>query len=471
MQSNNTTNNYRQNRMAVTIERPSNVAVVLTITVNKADYQPEVDKSLKNLQKRMEFPGFRRGKTPMGIVSKKYGEGAKVEAINQVVSEQLYQAIEDNKLSILGEPLPLADLEHVPNFATDEDFTFLFEVALTPEINVSLSKEDKLPFYQIEVSDEMLDQQVQQLLNQHGSQQEVETVELNDLVRGVLVELEGGAPKVDGRVNEKAILLPSYIKSEEVRKQFEGATKGSTLVFEPFAAYEGNGAEVSSFIGINKDEVPAYEGVSFSLEITSISRHQPAELNEAFYTAVFGPEGDVHDEASLRAKLREGFAEQFTPESDYRFLVDLRDYVLEKAGKVEYAEDFLKSWLLQKNEGMTPEEADRELPNMLRGTTFALVKNRYVREHDIKVETADLEQFARIMAKSLFAQYGMSSAPDELIDNYAQSILKDEKQRNGIVERVVDSKFAELIKGMVTLETKTVTPEEFGKLYETSTEA
>ena len=151
--------------------------------------------------------------------------------------------------------------------------------------------------------------------------------------------------------------------------------------------------------------------------------------------------------------------------------MDLREYILEKAGKVEYAEDFLKSWLLQKKEGMTPEEADGELPNMLRGTTFALVQNRYVQEYDLKVETADLEQFARIMAKSLFAQYGMSSAPDELIDNYAQSILKDEKQRNSIVERVIDSKFAKLIKDMVTLEVKTVTPDEFGKLYETSSEA
>lgn len=450
--------------MAVTIEHTSDVAAVLTVAVSKADYQPEVDKALKSYRERAEIPGFRRGKAPMGMIVKKYGTGAKVEEINRYVGRALYAYINENKLRVLGEPMPIADLGKQIDFERDEAFEFLFEVAIAPKIDVQLSKKDHIDYYRIEASEEMLTAHIDQMLNQHGAQQEAETVEERDLVRGVLAEQEHGAPKDGGLRNENAMLLPMYIKDETIRAQFIGAAKNSVVSFEPFQAYQGNEVELASFLSVDKSAVAAYEGVAFSFEIQSIGRHVPAQLDEAFFAAAFGEESEVKDEETLRAKVREGFREQFDPESDYKFLLDIRKVIIEKAGKVEYAEDILKRWLLEGNKEMTAEQAAEQLPRMLEDLTYQLVKDSALAEKNITVSREDVFAFAVVVAKSQFAQYGMSSVPDEMLHRYADSLLEKEETYRNLSARVLDNKFAAIVKEEVTLVEKTVSPEEFGKL-------
>lgn len=457
--------------MAITIEHTSGASAVLTVQVSKADYQPAVDKALNNYRQRANIPGFRPGKAPKSIIQKQFGMGAKLEEINRYVSNSIYEYITSEKLRVLGEPMPLADLGSKNDYEQGEEFEFLFEVALAPKFDFQLGKEDKLTYYQIEASDDMVSAHIEQVLNQHGTQVEVDTVEDNDLVRGTLAELEGDQPKEGGVRNEKAMLLPRYIKSEAVRAQFVGATKNSVIVFEPFAAYEGNEAELVSFLTIDKDQVAKYEGVSFSFEIESISRHEPATLGEEFYNAVFGEQGDVKDEATFRAKVREGFREQFDPESDYKFLSDLRQVVINKAGKVEYAEELLKNWLVSKNEGMTQEQATEQMPKMLEDLTYQIYKDDLLAEHKVSVERAEVLEFAKVVAKSQFAQYGMSSVPDELLDNYANSLVGKEDTYRNFASRVLDNKFAAIVKDLVTVETKVVSVEEFGKMVNPEAEA
>lgn len=449
--------------MAVSIKYTNDVVAEVTIEVSKADYQGEVDKALKAYRQRAEIPGFRKGHAPMGIIQKRFGLGAKVEEINRFVGFALSEYIRENELRVLGEPMPS---EHAPeqDLTTGEDFQFVFDLALTPKVNCPLGKDDKIAYYHIEATDEMLSEHIEQMLNAYGERIEADVVEDKDIVKGQLAELENGAVKDGGIQYEGAMLLPAYVKDEAQRNLFIGASKNSVITFEPYAAYEGSLHELAAFLKIEKDQVEAYKGVQFSFEIESISRHVPAEMNEEFFTKVFGEEGDVKDEESFKGKVREGFREQFDPESDYLFLQDLRKYINSKAGDVVYPVDLLKRWLKQTNEKITEEDIERELPKQLEALTYQIVKDEILEKHEVKVTDEDIFAFAKIVAKSQFAQYGMSSVADQILDQYAKNLTEKEDTALNIRMRVLDNKFAAVVKTLITLDEKTVTPEEFGKL-------
>lgn len=443
--------------MAVTIKNTSAVSAQLVVQVVKAEYQPEVTKILKDVRKRADIPGFRKGQAPMGMIEKRFGMSAKLDAINQYVGRQVFDYINDNNLRVLGEPVP-ADGQNVADLEANEEFEFTFEVALAPEVKVELNKDVTIPYYHIEAGEEMVSAHIEQMLAQHGERKDVDTIEGNDLVRGILSQV-GGELR-----NENAMLLPQYIKDEESRNKFIGAAKNSVITFEPFKAYEGNQAELMSFLAVEKDAVASFEGVEFTFEVQSISRHIPAELNEAFFTAAFGEEGDVKDEATLREQVKAGFREQFDPESDYLFVVDTRKAILERAGKVELAEDILKRWLKSTSKDLTDEQLEREFPAMAEDLIYQLVKDGILADNKVSVTPEEELAFATIVAKSQFAQYGMSSVPDELLEGYAKQLIAKEETARNIRARLIDNKFANIVKGMVTVDEKKVSPEEFGKI-------
>lgn len=449
--------------MAVTINNTSAVAAELTVKVVKADYQPEVEKILKKVRKDANIPGFRKGQVPMGMIQKRFGMNAKLDAVNQTVGKELYLFIEEQKLRVLGEPIP-ADGQNVADLEAGDDFEFKFEVALAPKVDVVLDKKDTIPYYRIEASEEMVSAHIEQMLAQHGKRVEADTIEERDLVRGILTELEEGKVKEGGVVNENAMLLPQYIKDDAVRAQFVGAGKNSVIVFEPFKAYAGNAAELMSFLNVDKEAVASFEGREFSFQVDSISRHEPAKLDAEFFTAAFGEEGDVKDEATLREQVAAGFREQFDPESDYLFVVDTRKAILAKAGDVEVAEDILKRWLKSSNDKVSQEDIDKDFPAMKEDLVYQLVKDGLLAEHDVKITPEEEIAFAMIVAKSQFAQYGMSSVPDEMLEGYAKQLISKEETARNIRARLIDNKFAAIVKGLVTVEEKTVSPEEFGKI-------
>lgn len=449
--------------MAVTIEHTSDVAAVLTVAVSQADYQPKVTQMLKNFQQRADIPGFRRGKAPMGMINKKYAAGAKVDAINELVASELYKYIQDSGLKIIAEPMPMVDLEKPIDMENGTDYEFLFEVALRPKLEAQFGKEDQFTYYTIEADEAIVDNHIQQMLAQAGSHEEADSVEENDLVRGVLAELEGGQPREGGARNENAILLPRYIKDKEVEAQFVGAAKNSVVVFEPFKAYEGNKAELTSFLGVEKDAVAGFEGVQFSFEIQSIQRHVPAQLNEEFFTNVFGLEGDIKTEADLRQNIRESLREQFDPESDYKLYVDIRAALKDKLAGVKYAESVLTSFLARQN-NISIEEATAQLPDALNGLSEQLYIDETLEKAGVEISADDVRAFARIFAKNQFAQYGMSSVPDEMLDRYADDLMKKNDMSQRFFEQVRSNKFVGIIKEQVTLIEETVSPEQFGKI-------
>lgn len=437
---------------------------IVKLEIVKADYADRVEKSLRSFRQKANVPGFRKGMVPMGMVKKMYGKHVLVEEVNKLVSESLFNYIRENKVNILGEPLPNETEQKEINFDTQEEFEFCFDVALAPEIKIELSKNDKVPFYQVNIDDEMVNKQVEAYQANFGNYDQVEDVQEKDLIKGRVAELENGTPKEGGLVVENAVLMPMYIKDEAEKAKFLSAGKNAVVVFNPNKAYEGAEAELASFLKVDK-EVAAGITADFSFEIQEITRHKNAELNQELFDKVFG-EGVVSSEEEFKNKIREALAEQFTPQSDYKFLVDARELLVEKAGELAFADDLLKRWLLVANEKNTKEKLDEDYPKIVEDLKYHLIKETLVKGNGLKVEDADIEDFAKRVAKAQFAQYGMLSVPEDVLANYSKDILKNKQTLQNIIDRAVEEKLAGWLKEQVELDVKEVSSDEFNKLFE-----
>lgn len=450
--------------MNVSLKNTDAVNGVITVAIEKADYAEKVDKGLRNFRQKANIPGFRKGMVPMGMVKKMYGKSVLAEEVNKLVSENLFGYIRENKLNVLGEPLPSLTEQKEIDFDTQEDFEFVFDVALAPEVNVQLGKDDTLPYYRIAIDDETVNTQVKAYQAQMGTYEKAETVEAKDMVKGTLAELENGMPKEGGLVVEGAVLMPEYLHNEEEKNKFIGAAVNTVVTFNPARAYEGADAEVASLLKINKDEAANYTG-DFTFEITEITRHKEAELNAELFEKVFG-ENAVATEEEFRNKIKEALAEQTVPESNFKFMEDARVSLMTKAGDVTFPDAFLKRWLKVSDEKKTDEDIEATYPKIIDDLKFHLIKEKLVEDNGIKVEEEDMKAFARRVAQSQFAQYGMMSVPDDVLDRYAQDMLKKQETARNILDRVVEEKLIEYLKNNVTIDEKTVSLDEFRKLSE-----
>lgn len=450
--------------MNVSLKNTDAVNGVITVAIEKADYAEKVDKGLRNFRQKANIPGFRKGMVPMGMVKKMYGKSVLAEEVNKLVSENLFGYIRENKLNVLGEPLPSLTEQKEIDFDTQEDFEFVFDVALAPEVNVQLGKEDTLPYYRIAIDDEMADTQVKAYQAQMGTYEKAETVEAKDMVKGTLAELENGMPKEGGLVVEGAVLMPEYLKNEEEKNKFIGAAVNTVVTFNPAKAYEGADVEVASLLKINKDEAAKYTG-DFTFEIAEITRHKEAELNAELFEKVFGANA-VATEEEFRNKIKEALAEQTIPESNFKFMEDVRASLMAKAGDVTFPDAFLKRWLKVSDEKKTDEDIEATYPKIIDDLKFHLIKEKLVEDNGIRVEDEDMNAFARRVAKSQFAQYGMMSVPDDVLDRYAKDMLKNQDTARNILDRVVEEKLIDYLKNNVTIDEKTVSLDEFRKLSE-----
>lgn len=450
--------------MNVSLINNDSVRGLIKLEIVKSDYEAAVEKSLRSFRQKANVPGFRKGMVPMGMVKKMYGKQALLEEVNRLVSDNLFKYIRENNLNILGEPLASEAEPSALDFDKDEDFVFNFDVALAPEININMSKEDTLPYYEVKIDDDMLNKQVEAYTANFGTYEAGEEVEEKDLVKGTVAELENGAPKESGVVVENAVLMPMYIKDEAEKAKFIGSKVNTVVVFNPNKAYEGAEAEIASFLHVEKEKVAELTG-DFSFEIKEISRHKNAELNQELFDKVFG-ESVVTSEEEFRNKIREALAEQFTPQCDFKFLSDAREVLVKKAGELKFADDILKRWLLVANEKNTAENIENDYPHIIEDLTYHLIKESLVKANGLKVQDADIEEFAKRVAKAQFAQYGMLSVPEDALENYAKEMLKNKQTLQNILDRAVEEKLAAWLKEQVTIDKKEVTADEFAKMFE-----
>ena len=447
--------------MNISFEAPDKINGLMTITLETADYQPEVDKTLKDYRKRANIPGFRPGQAPMGMIKRQFGPSVKVEAVNKLLGEKLYEYVRENKIQMLGEPLP-SDKQEQLDFESDQPLTFKFDIAVAPEFEAKLSGKDKVPYYNITVDDKLIDQQVEMYQNRSGQYEKVEQYdsEERDMLKGDLREVgkEGGIELSD------VVLMPQYIKVDDQKKLFDACKLGDIITWNPRKAYPDNDAEVSAMLKIQKEEVKDHEG-DFTFQVTEISRYVKHEVNQGLFDQVFG-DGNVKDEKEFRQKIADQISQQFKTDSDYKFLQDVRAHVEKKVGKLEFPEALLKRVMMNNNKDKGADFVEKNFEASIKELGWHLMKEQLVAAQDIKVDDADLKNVAKEAARMQFAQYGMSNVPDEYLENYAAEMLKKRENVDGLVDRAVDVKLTAALKSVVKLDEKDITMEDFQKLLQ-----
>ena len=452
--------------MNISFEAPDKINGLMTITLETADYQPEVDKTLKDYRKRANIPGFRPGQAPMGMIKRQFGPSVKVETINKMLGERLYEYVRENKIQMLGEPLP-SDKQEQLDFESDQPLTFKFDIAVAPEFEAKLSGKDKVPYYNITVDDKLIDQQVEMYQSRSGHYEKVENfdAEQRDMLKGDLRELDAkGNVKEGGITVADAVLMPQYIKVDDQKKLFDGAKLGDIITWNPCKAYPESDVEVSSLLKIQKEEVKDHEG-DFTFQVTEISRYVKAEINQELFDQTFG-EGTVKSEKEFRQKIADIISQQFKADSDYKFLRDVRAHMEKKVGKLEFPEALLKRVMLNNNKDKGEDFVEKNFEASIKELGWHMIKEQLVAAQEIKVEDADLKNVAKEAARAQFAQYGMSNVPDEYLDNYATEMLKKRENVDGLLDRAVDVKLTAALKNVVKLEEKDITLEDFQKMLQ-----
>ena len=447
--------------MKISFENPDKVNGLLTITVEEADYQASGEKTLKDYRKKANYPGFRPGMVPMGLIKKQYGTSAKMDAINKLIGEQIYKYMQDNKIQMLGEPLP-SEKQEAQDLEKPAPYTFAFDIAVAPEFKIELNGHNKIDHYTIIVDDALIDRQVEMFTSRNGTYEKAESYEDNDMLKGDLRELdEKGNTKEDGITVEAASILPNYIKDEAQKALFNGAKLGDIITLNVSKAFESE-AEIASLLKVERDRVKDIKS-DFSYQITDIQRYKKHPVDQELFDSLFGKD-TVKSEKEFREKIAEGLKEQLAVDADYKFILDVRAYCEKKVGKLEFPDALLKRIMLNNNKDKGEEFVEKNYEQSIKELTWHLIKEQLVADNQIKVNDEDVLNAAKETARVQFAQYGMNNVPDEYVENYAKEILKKRENVDGLVDRAVDIKLTDALKKVVKLNEKEISLDDFNKM-------
>lgn len=456
--------------MNTSLTKVDSVNAVIKINVVKADYQEKYDNAIKSFRKKANVPGFRPGTVPTGMVKKMYGKSILADEINKIVGNALYAYIKDNDLNILGEPMVDEEKQQAIDFATEGDYDFFFDVAIAPEIKLDLSANDKIPYYNIEIDEELVEKQITSYKSNYGKYETIDEGSVaTDLIKGNIAELEDGKEKVGGISVEAGVIMASYMKDEAEQNKFVGVKPGDVIIFNPGKAYDGNETEIASLLKIQKTDVQTI-APEFRFEATEVTRYKEADLDQELFDKIFGKD-NVKSEDEFRVKVKESISQQFTPDSDYKFLIDARELLTNKIGNIQFPDAFLKRWLMATGKERTAESLDADYPKIIEDLKFHLIKEQIAKDYDLKLEDGDVKSIAMQAARAQFAQYGMMGLPDEMIENYANDMLKNQESSRNLVDRAMESKITNCLKEKLGVEEKTVSWDEFRKFFETETKA
>lgn len=450
--------------MKVTFENPDKVNGLMTLTVEEADYAEKVEKQLKDYRKRANIPGFRPGQVPMGMVRRQYGNAVKVDVINNLLGEEIYKYVRENKVQMLGEPMPSEQQVQV-DLEKPAPYTFVFDIAVAPEFKIEITKKDTVDFYNIAVDDKIIDRQIDMYASRSGHYDKVEEYQANDMLKGDMRELDAEGNTKEGGISvEAAIMMPEYIKVEEQKALFQGAKLGDVITFNPKKAYPEGSAEIQGMLKVSREEAENITA-DFSYQITEISRYVKAEVNQALFDQVYG-EGNIADEKAFRERIAQDLKAQFVTDSDFRFLQDLRKYCEDKVGKLTYPDATLKRVMLNNNKDKGADFVEKNYEKSIKELTWHLIKEQLVAANNVKIEDADIKEAAKEAARAQFAQYGMNNVPDEYLENYAADMLKKKEYVDNLVDRSIDRKLTEALKKIVKLNEKEISLDDFNKLFE-----
>lgn len=449
--------------MNITKENIDDLNAVLKIQVDKADYDGNVEKVLRDYRKKANIKGFRPGMVPIGLIKKMYGRAVQIDEINKVVTENIQKYLADEKIEVLGDPLPRMDDQEKIDFDTQESFTFSFDLGLAPAFELKLSNKNKVPYYEIDADEKMKNDYLENYTRRYGKFEKTDLSEEKDMLKGKIEALDAdGNPVAEGIIADDTTLSIDIIKDKKIKKQFIGRAEKETIDFDLRKAFP-NDFEIAGLLKKQKDEVTGING-DFRFTVNEVSRFHPAEIVQELFDRIYG-EGVVSSEEDFRKRIDEEINTNLKNESNYKLSLDLKKLATEKT-EFSLPEEFLKRWLLKVNEKTTEEQIEKEFGTFKDDLKWQLIRNKVARMNDVKITEEELQKEAENIARYQFRQYGLFYATDEQVSNYAKETLKREEDAKKIADKILEEKVIELLKGMVKLENKTVTIEEFNKLFE-----
>lgn len=448
--------------MNVTLDKTGNVTGVLTISLVEEDYQAEVKKQLSLLGRTRPIKGFRPGHVPASLLKKHYGGQVTAEVVDEIVSRELSEYIRSNNIDLLGEPMLSKDTK--VDLVNEKDFSFKFDLGFAPEFDLKLDKRVKVPYYNIEVTQEMIDQQNDAYKKRFGTQVPGDVSTEDALLRGSLVELkEDGSVKEDGINVERTILSPKYLKDEAEKAKLVGLKVDDEVTINPYKGAGGNLTELASMLAVDKNQADVKS--DFTFKVGEILVNKDAEMGQEFFDMVLGKDV-AKSEEDYFAKIKEMLAGQLKGDSNYRFTIDAEAVLKKKVGDVELPDDFLKQYLLSTNKDADAAKIEEEYPRTREEIVWQLIKEKVAKQYDVKIEKEDQMRLARIFASQQFAQYGIGNVPDETLDRYAGELMENKDYAREITRRAFEDKVFATIRDNVSLNEKSVSVEDFNKLFD-----
>ena len=446
--------------MKLTQSKEKDLMATITVEVAAADYTEKVDKVLKDYRKTADVPGFRKGKTPMGIINKKYRTSVIVEEVNKLLQDELYKHISTEKVRVLGSPMPI---DETPiEWGDTEDFIFQYEVGLAPEFDVKITAKDKLNYYKIKADTKLVDGYCTDIAKRYGKMSNPEVSVEGDLIFCAISQLDVDGNVMSNGISNEATVSMEYIADAKIKKQFVGVKKDDVLKINVMKAFT-NHSDLGSMLNVSHDALHNLTSEEFQFTVKNINQLAPAELNTELFDKVYGL-GTVKDVKEFKAKVRAEAEGQFVGESDRMLKNDIVTYFIEKL-KLKMPDDFLKRWLVQTSEQpITMEILATEYDMYAKSLQWQLIENKILENYDVKVTQDDVLNQAKKLIGSQMKQYGQPEGDDAQLNNIAENILKNEEERKKIYDQIFDERTLVVYKENFKLTEKNITYDEFVKL-------
>ncbi len=449
--------------MKISRENTTSLNAVVTVLIEQKDYEKTVSDKLREYRQKASLPGFRPGKVPASLIQKRFAKPILAEEINSLLSNNLNEFFHKENISLLGDPLPCHDRQKEIDWDKDSDFEFVFDIAMAPDIKIDLPAFTPFNYYKIRVDDKMISDSIDSVRMQHGTNTETEEAGENSSVRGDFVQLDEEGNPIEGGISPKGVLIAvDLIKDETIKNGIIGKKCGDTIQFDPVRAFEDR-HEVGHMLNISHEEAETLNS-TFDFTITAILNFTKAPLDEELFRKVYGEESGINSEDIFRERIKEGLEQRLAYSSNRKFAVDARDNLITNS-TFELPGEFLKRWLKEKNNELTPEQVENDFDGFSRDLRWQLIKNSIIRDFEIEVTSEETMEYAKQVALSQFYQYGVYDVVDEHLVNFAKRILEKDEDREGIVRKIYDNKVIEVVKQHATIVEKEVTSEEFDSMF------
>jgi trigger factor len=447
--------------MNISQEKKDALNATLTISLSPADYQPQVDKAIKEQAKKAQLPGFRKGMVPAGHIKKMYGKSILVDEINTLLSDKLNKYIEEEKLEVLGQPLPKLDDDKEYNWDFNDEFEFVYELGLAPEFTVEFSSKDKLTQYVIKVDAETLASREKNIRRAYGKMTNPDVSADDDVLYSVLEQLSPDGSVFEGGISNTTSVRLDQIKNEEVKKSLIGLKKDDVVTFDIQKAFDNDAAKVAGLLKIEEDEAAELKS-NFQLTVKNVNRLEEADLNQEFFDKLFG-EGVVTTEEGFREKITEELETMMQQDSERKLQNDIYNTTLDKV-QFELPDEFLKRWLKATNDKLSDEELEGGYADFAKNLKWTLIANKIVVDNKIDIKYDEVFAYAKQSLNNQFRMYSQQSLTEEQLAQYTVQYLQNKENANKIFEEVKAVRVFDYIKSVITLDKKEILFTDFNKL-------